>query len=103
MSSSGGLTKAFLRQSIPLDSLASLKNCTCLHPVKLGTDVDTPLEKGKPGRWYGTRLSTVILVKDSGEVTFVERDIFVDDGQGGAKDGSDERRISFQALATRAV
>ena len=26
------------------------------------------------GRWYGTRVSTVILVRDDGEVTFVEKD-----------------------------
>lgn len=50
------------------------------------------------GRWYGTRVSTVILVKDDGTVTFVERDISVLEG-GKAIAGTDERRVVFQAEA----
>lgn len=48
------------------------------------------------GRWYGTRVATVILVKDDGQVIFVERDISVLDGDQ-VKPGSDERRVVFQA------
>jgi hypothetical protein len=64
-------------------------------------------------RWYGTRLSTVILVRDDGHVTFVEKDIAglnrstgSDQGDGGragtvetqVKIGGGERRFEFQGI-----
>ena len=65
-------------------------------------------------RWYGTRLSTVILVRDDGHVTFVERDIAglaqisgsdQDNHRGRAgtietqvKIGGGERRFEFQGI-----
>lgn len=42
-------------------------------------------------------MTTVILVGDDGEVTFVERDIFVQDERGEAVRGADERKFKFQA------
>ena len=85
------------RQSVPLDSIADLSDCTCLHPVPLGANPDQTIQEGEKRRWYGTRVTTVILVRDDGEVTFVERDIFVQDERGEAVRGKDERRFTFQA------
>ncbi|KAL7423592.1 hypothetical protein Q5752_001173 [Cryptotrichosporon argae] len=49
-------------------------------------------------RWYGTRVSTVILVRDDGHVVFVERDRarLVD---GAPVEGGGERRFEFDACA----
>ena len=33
---------------------------------------EIPIREGQPGRWYGTRVSTVILVRDDGHVVFLE-------------------------------
>lgn len=54
---------------------------------------------GNP-RWYGTRISSVILVKDNGQVTFIERDRSVLDSDGHVQPGvqSKERRFQFQAI-----
>jgi uncharacterized protein with NRDE domain len=52
---------------------------------------------GLEGKWRGTKTSTVILVKDDGEVTFVEREIAkIVDGVPILPD--EERRFAFQAL-----
>lgn len=85
------------RQTKPLDSIADLSKCTCLHPVKLGANPDAKIQEGEKGRWYGTRVTTVILVKEDGGVTFVEKDIFVQDTSGEAVRGKDERKFQFQA------
>jgi len=85
------------RQSTPRDSIADLSECTCLHPVAVGTNEDGSVKEGEKGRWYGTRVSTVILVKDDGQVTFVERDIFVQNSRGEAVRGDEERRFRFRA------
>ena len=68
-------------------------SCTCLPPIRLNAG-HTP---GSEGRWYGTRVSTVIMIKDTGETTFVERDIGMLDGTGGIKKGGGERRYMFAA------
>ncbi|PWN21636.1 hypothetical protein BCV69DRAFT_312129 [Microstroma glucosiphilum] len=47
--------------------------------------------KGKGKAWYGTRTSTILLVRKSGEVTFVERDVHTMDG-GRARLLSEEER-----------
>jgi hypothetical protein len=85
------------RQSIPLNSIADLSDCTCLHPVPVGANPDDTIRAGEKRRWYGTRVTTVILVREDGQVTFVERDIFVQDEQGEAVKGKDERRFNFAA------
>ncbi|ORX35446.1 NRDE protein-domain-containing protein [Kockovaella imperatae] len=87
-----------LSRSVPLTSLANVKECTCLHPVKLGTNPDEPLDTGLDGRWYGTRVSTVILVKNTGEVTFVEKSIFYQDENGDAVEGKDERVFRWSVM-----
>jgi len=48
------------------------------------------------GKYYGTRLSTVLLVKKTGEVTFVERDIWMLDATTGEpiRLGTDNDRIT---------
>jgi uncharacterized protein with NRDE domain len=33
---------------------------------------EIPIQEGQPGRWYGTRVSTIILVREDGHVVFVE-------------------------------
>lgn len=53
-------------------------------PSFQGTKEYPPLEeksKGlNPSRYYATRLATVVLVRNNGEVVFVERDVwFMDD------------------------
>ncbi|KAK4686918.1 hypothetical protein P7C73_g3192, partial [Tremellales sp. Uapishka_1] len=83
-----------------IDTLADTSKTTRLQPLLVGPNADlfpTPEDKK---RWYGTTLSTVILVKDSGETVFVERDIGVLDGKGGATPGSksNERRFAFTAV-----
>jgi uncharacterized protein with NRDE domain len=54
-----------------------------------------PITEGQTGRWYGTRVSTVILVREDGRTTFIERDRAV------LKDGDIqpgfERRFDFDA------
>jgi len=82
-----------------MDSIADLSDCTCLHPVAVGPNPDQLSRPGEKTRWYGTRVTTVVLVKDNGEVTFVERNIFIQDAQGEAKPGTGERRFEFQAEA----
>ena len=86
-----------LRQTVPLRSLADAALCTCLEPIRIGQNPPVPLDADSGGRWYGTRVSTVILVKNSGEVTFVERDIGEIDEQGRAKKGTGERYFTFDA------
>jgi hypothetical protein len=87
------------RQSIPLTSLASATASTLIPPLQLGLNVESPLDPSQAtGRWYGTRLSTIILVKDDGHVTFVERDVAkLEDGQ--VRTGGGERRFGFRAEA----
>ena len=79
--------------------MSDAKSCTCLAPVLLGKDPTLPAD-AQSGRWYGTRVSTVILVRNDGMVTFVERDIANLDEYGQAQKGTEERRIQFQAEAT---
>ena len=55
------------------------------------------LEEGETGRWYGTRVSTVILIRDDGDVVFVERDIGELGPDGQARRGTGERRFRFTA------
>jgi uncharacterized protein with NRDE domain len=73
-------------------------SCTCIPPLRLGPNVETPIEESSKGRWYGTRLSTVILVRDDREVTFVERDVAWLDSEGEVKQGGVERRFTFTAV-----
>ncbi|ORY23949.1 NRDE protein-domain-containing protein [Naematelia encephala] len=87
-----------LQQTKPLESLADTTTCTCLQPLLVGQDPDNPLKNNTQGRWYGTRVSTVILVRDDGQVTFVERDISVLGPDGSAVKGTDERKFTFNAL-----
>lgn len=85
------------RQSKPLDSIADLSDCTCLHPIPLGSNPDGKAQEGEKTRWYGTRVTTVLLVRVDGVVEFVERDIFVQNEKGEAVKGEGERRFKFQA------
>lgn len=58
---------------------------------------------GPKTAWYATRTSTVILVRESGEVSFVERDVHVldADGMSPTREGcgrENERRFDFRLV-----
>lgn len=87
-------------QSIPLDSLRDAQDCTCIAPLRLEPRSPTrSLEYGGTEHWYGTRLSTVILVHDDGSVLFIERDraVLTPDGEISIPGTRPERRFRFQA------
>lgn len=83
----------FRRQSVPLTSLAEAAKSTLLQPIEVAPNPEQQLIPGQKGRWYGTRVSTIILVRDDGSTTFVEktRAVLVD---GQVKAGS-QRRFDF--------
>jgi uncharacterized protein with NRDE domain len=56
---------------------------------------DEPEEGAVNLRWYGTRVSTVVLVQDDGQTTFVERDMAILE-DGAPRAGTDERVYQFQ-------
>ncbi|WWC60626.1 uncharacterized protein I303_103200 [Kwoniella dejecticola CBS 10117] len=66
--------------------------------VSVDTVTTVKQSDDKP-KWYGTRTSTIILVKDNGETTFVERDILRLDGKGDPISGdvSSQRWYEFKA------
>lgn len=74
-----------------------MTHSTRIDPFLLGPDPNSsPASEVAGGRWYATRVSTVILVKDDGQVLFVERDIAtLDDGV--VIQGSGERKERFAA------
>ncbi|KAK8865618.1 hypothetical protein IAR55_000762 [Kwoniella newhampshirensis] len=60
--------------------------------------LDVPSElPNNASRGYGTRTATVILVKEDGKTTFVERDVLVLDDKGEARRGDAERWYEFEA------
>jgi uncharacterized protein with NRDE domain len=83
-------------QSIPLNSLADAAKSTLIQPVEVGPNPDHPLQPGETPRWYATRVSTVIMVRDDGSTTFVERDraLLID----GNPTPGGERRFDFSAV-----
>ena len=46
-------------------------------------------------KWYGTRLATVVLIRNDGSATFIERDILELDDTQGWREGTGERRYDF--------
>ncbi|KAH7915451.1 NRDE protein-domain-containing protein [Hygrophoropsis aurantiaca] len=69
-----------------------LRNTIQVQPLVIGDSED----------YYGTRLSTVILIKRSGEVLFIERDRWkaLDDGQPKLANPSSQRIFRFKLLET---
>jgi uncharacterized protein with NRDE domain len=45
-----------------------------LKPLLVAPYPEVPIQEGQSGRWYGTRVSTVILVREDGHVVFVEKE-----------------------------
>ncbi|EIW73109.1 hypothetical protein TREMEDRAFT_42185 [Tremella mesenterica DSM 1558] len=86
-----------LSDSKPINTLVDAKSSTTIPALKLGPNPLLPPKQGE-GRWYGTRLSTVILVRDDATVVFVERDVSMlsEDGREAIK-GKGERRFEFVA------
>ncbi|KAL1405208.1 hypothetical protein Q8F55_008833 [Vanrija albida] len=88
---------SLLSPSRPISTYTDMTYSTRIDPFLLGPNPDTsPTPKPHGGRWYATRVSTVILVKDDGQVLFVERDIATLDN-GVVIQGSDERKERFAA------
>ncbi|WVF70994.1 hypothetical protein IAT40_005790 [Kwoniella sp. CBS 6097] len=101
---------ALLGQSCEIKSEEDMKSSTTIPLIKLPARAVTTLpptspEDAKP-RYYGTRTATIILVKESGVTTFVERDILRLDEDGepaGMFEGDDVERPKdrwFQFSAT---
>lgn len=49
---------------------------TQVAPLRIGSTGLGPVDDAgdEHARWYATRVATVILVRDDGQITFVERD-----------------------------
>ncbi|KAF9013050.1 NRDE protein-domain-containing protein [Cyathus striatus] len=80
-----------------LFSVLSHRTAPITHRTQLRTTVQNGPD-GRKERYYGTRLSTVLLVRHNGEVLFVERDIWKVDETGvvKAQGPSAERRVKFR-------
>jgi len=62
-----------------ITSRSELRNTVQVTPIPVVLEAKAPTENGSHTQApaaYGTRLSTVLLVKRTGEVYFVERDIW---------------------------
>lgn len=81
-----------------MTSAKDLFRATRVRPVIIGSDPSAPPadSQSNGGRWYGTRVSTVIVVRDDGHVIFVERDIALLNQSGQVQRGDGERRVTFQ-------
>lgn len=86
------------RPAPPVTSAKDLFRATRVQPVIIGSDPSAPPTDSQVegGRWYGTRVSTVVIVRDDGHVVFVERDIALLDQSGKVQQGHDERRVVYE-------
>ncbi|WVQ71268.1 hypothetical protein IAR50_000794 [Cryptococcus sp. DSM 104548] len=87
-----------LSPTSPVHSDDDLLHTTTVPPVKLSPQlsiIPSAISSSSQGRWKGTRTATVILVKDSGEVIYVERDIWELGEDGEPKKSSGQRRYEF--------
>ncbi|KAF8488578.1 NRDE protein-domain-containing protein [Gautieria morchelliformis] len=69
-----------------------------LVSVKQGPSVGEQLDKTPPLNYYATRLSTVLLIRKTGEVLFIERDVWLSGTDAKPemyKDESHERKFRF--------
>ncbi|KAF8886225.1 NRDE protein-domain-containing protein [Gymnopilus junonius] len=72
---------------------SELRNTVQVTPVPIILEGS----RGENPGYYGTRLSTVLLVKRNGDVLFIERDIWkLVDGAPARADPSSERRFEFK-------
>ena len=64
-----------------------------MEPIQILDSLDPSVKFEGPSTrdYYGTRLSTVILVRRNGSVLFIERDIWVRDADGSAVRGDPKR------------
>ncbi|KAG8925611.1 hypothetical protein FRC02_009541 [Tulasnella sp. 418] len=87
-----------LQNPAPPTSRYDLRKTIRVPPIKIESHNASGLGATSGPRYYGTRLSTVILITRKGEVLFVERDIWkldVDGGQPVMGSHSDDRRFRF--------
>lgn len=75
-------------RTVPLNTFDDRMHATLVPAVNVGD--------AENAQWYGTRLSTVILVRDDGTALFIERDIIELDPPFGWKWGAGERRYEFE-------
>jgi len=81
------------KQQQPPRDRSGLKNVIHVEPVSVKGPLSNEEDDSQHPRGcslYGTRLSTVILVRRSGEVVFVERDIWTLDDDAGERDDDDD-------------
>lgn len=107
-------TISWKNQPAPVANRSELRNTIHVEPIPVPLS-DTPSSatqssegtiSDKPGHpppqpannYYGTRLSTVILIRRDGSVVFIERDIWALDGRGGVvrRDFGHDRVFRFQ-------
>lgn len=74
---------------MPPRNRADLRNTIQIEPMQI------PMPKSDDGPLYGTRLSTVILVKHNGSVLFVERDIWSLDSKNKVSRGDAKQQRVF--------
>ncbi|WVQ65239.1 uncharacterized protein L199_003412 [Kwoniella botswanensis] len=91
-----------LSQSIPITKESDALSSTTIPLITIPsanafTTPTTESGQSPKPRWYGTRTSTVIIVKENGETIFVERDVLVLDDEGNPKKGEGERWVKFKA------
>jgi uncharacterized protein with NRDE domain len=79
------------RSDAPPRARSELRNTIQIEPLEV------PLaESATEGPLYGTRLSTVILVRRDGTAVFFERDVWVLDAQGRAHRGDPAAMRAFE-------
>jgi uncharacterized protein with NRDE domain len=74
-----------------------MTRATRVNPFLIGSNAESSNEPSGTPRWYGTRISTVILVREDGQVIFIERDIAVLDNNGQPIPGTSQRKEVFHA------
>lgn len=87
-------TVSWKSEHAPVDR-SELRNTIMVDPLPIGAreSPDTP-----PPNYYGTRLSTVILIRRDGTALFIERDVWTrsDDGRVARGDPGRDRVFRFQ-------
>lgn len=93
-------TISWKSEHAPVDR-AELRNTIQVEPIPIPLSSFSPVtEQATPSSkcYYGTRLSTVLLIRRDGSVTFIERDIWTLDESGAVvkRDSGHDRVFQFQ-------
>jgi uncharacterized protein with NRDE domain len=80
---------------MPPRERSELRETIRIDPIEIGTKPGAPLSSAR--QYYGTRLSTVLLVRRADRrVLFVERDVWVQDSAGGVCEAPHESQRVFR-------